>query len=244
MDQGSIVFFGDSVTAEVGVGLANRWTYKVGMSAGYLPENIINSGVPGNRSDQLLLRLSADVLLHNPSVVVLMMTVNDKVNGITLSQHETNYKIIIEACQLSGAKVIILSPPMYRSAVDTWEVWQDKWAQLAMYYNCDYIDVWGRYSSKYIANPSVFETLYADGTVHQSVAGNSFIHFICIPNGCANRFTKEDNENSPEEDSVSREDFNKVKDLVIALGELSVDLFNTNSTQEIASALTGVKTIT
>lgn len=245
MTQDKIVFFGDSVTAEVDVALTNRWPYKVGMSSGYLPENIINSGIPGNRSDQLLLRLQADVIAHNPSVVVLMMTVNDKVNNITLAQHEANYKQIIEACQVINAKVVIVSPPMYRSAVDTWEVWQDKWSQLATLYGCDYIDTWGRYSSKYIANPSAFEALYADGTVHQTVVGNTFIHNICIPSGLSSRFVKNNTVViPPEDDTVSKEDFDKVKDLAITLGDLTVGLFNTSSTQTVNTALLAVKSIT
>lgn len=186
-----IVFLGDSVTASANVVLTDRWAQKVGLSAGYVASDIINAGVPGNTSAQMLARLQADVLTHTPDVVVMMFTVNDRSNSIPLSTHEANYRNLIEQCTTAGAKVVLMSPPVYRGQLDTWGPWTEKWRDLAGEYGCPFIDIWRDYSSLYLTGG--FSGLYVDSNdlVHQNVAGNSRIHSVATKAIYAGAFVKQ-----------------------------------------------------
>ena len=188
--MGKIVFLGDSVTASANVALSQRWAHMVGLSAGYAAADIINAGVPGNISLQMLARLQADVLAHSPGVVVMMFTVNDRSNSIPLATHEANYRSLIEQCRAAGAKVVLMSPPIYRSQLDTWGVWVEKWQALAGEYRCPFVDIWRDYASLYLTGG--FAGMYVDGAdlVHQGVAGNARIHAVAVSGIHAGAFVK------------------------------------------------------
>ncbi|WP_137972422.1 GDSL-type esterase/lipase family protein [Pseudomonas sp. F(2018)] len=188
--MGKIVFLGDSITASANVSLSQRWAHMVGLSAGYAAADIVNAGVPGNISQQMLARLQTDVLAHTPDVVVMMFTVNDRSNSIPLATHETNYRSLIEQCRLAGAKVVLMSPPVYRSQLDTWGGWVEKWRALAGEYLCPFVDIWRDYASLYLTGG--FGGLYVDGAdlVHQSVAGNTRIHAVAMSGIYTGAFVK------------------------------------------------------
>ena len=191
--MGKIVFLGDSVTASANVTLAQRWAQIVGLAAGYAPAEIINAGVPGNTSAQILARLQADVLSHSPDVVAMMFTVNDVGNSLPLSTHEANYRSIIEQCQVAGVKVVLITPPIYRTNVYTWRAWHAKWMKLASEYGCHLIDVTRAYGWEYVADTAFFGALYVNSSdlVHQSVAGNARIAEICAEPIHAGAFVKQ-----------------------------------------------------
>lgn len=173
-----IVFLGDSLTASAEVTLADRWAYKVGLANGYTAANIINAGVSGNTSAQMLARLQTDVLAQNPDVCVLMLTVNDRTNSVPIATHEANYRSMITQLKTAGIKVVVMSPPLYTSQLDQWKPWVEKGEEIAGDTGCHYIDCWREfvYASYYL--PNWFNVLYTD-YVHQKVAGNSLIVSIC-----------------------------------------------------------------
>jgi len=75
---------------------------------------VINAGVGGNRSSQLLKRLNRDVLTHHPSVVVLMVGTNDRLNSggfITAENYRKNVITLVDKIQAGGAKVVLVTPP-------------------------------------------------------------------------------------------------------------------------------------
>ena len=84
-----------------------------------LPSNtsaaeVINAGVGGNRSSQLLKRLDRDVLAHKPSVVVMMVGTNDRLNSggfINIKDYQKNVNTLIDKIEGSGARVILMTPP-------------------------------------------------------------------------------------------------------------------------------------
>lgn len=196
--MGKIVFLGDSVTASANVALSQRWAHMVGLSAGYAAADIINAGVPGNTSGQMSARLQADVLAHSPDVVVMMFTVNDRSNSIPLSTHEANYRSLIDQCRAAGAKVVLMSPPVYRSQLDTWGLWVEKWRSLAGEYGCPFVDIWRDYASLYLTGG--FGGLYVDSAdlVHQNVVGNARIHTVATSGIHMGAFVKVQLDESPE----------------------------------------------
>lgn len=75
---------------------------------------VINAGVGGNRSSQLLKRLNRDVLAHQPSVVILMVGTNDRLNSggfITVENYRKNVITLIDKIQAADAKVVLITPP-------------------------------------------------------------------------------------------------------------------------------------
>lgn len=125
--MGKIVFLGDSLTASLEPGklLTDRWAYRVGIASGYSAADIINKGVSGNKSAGMLARLPADVFACNPDVLVLMLTVNGKFNNVPIATHEanSNYRSIIRQAQALGIKVVVISPPMATSNVESRRPW-------------------------------------------------------------------------------------------------------------------------
>ena len=75
---------------------------------------VINAGVGGNRSSQLLKRLNRNVLAHHPTVVVLMVGTNDRLNSsrfIKAKVYQQNVNALIDRIEASGAKVLLITPP-------------------------------------------------------------------------------------------------------------------------------------
>ncbi|QDU11486.1 SGNH/GDSL hydrolase family protein [Gimesia aquarii] len=75
---------------------------------------VINAGVGGNRSSQLLKRLNRDVLAHHPTVVVLMVGTNDRLNSggfVEAKAYKQNVNTLIDRIEASGAKVLLMTPP-------------------------------------------------------------------------------------------------------------------------------------
>ena len=69
---------------------------------------VINAGVGGNRSSQLLKRLDRDVLAKQPTTVVLMVGTNDRLNSggfIDIKSYRKNVESLIDQIEAAGAKV-------------------------------------------------------------------------------------------------------------------------------------------
>lgn len=73
--------------------------------------NVINSGVGGNTSRDLLDRLHKGCLDYKPNLVILMVGTNDVIHGkkFTLDQYKKNLNAIIDTIQQSGSKVLLLT---------------------------------------------------------------------------------------------------------------------------------------
>ncbi len=78
---------------------------------------VINAGVGGNSTHNLLQRVDKDVLAHKPDVVVMMVGTNDALNSrnsVPLEEYRKNLRDLVEKFKNSGAKVLLLTiPPAY-----------------------------------------------------------------------------------------------------------------------------------
>ncbi len=109
-----IVCFGDSIT---GVyyhsGGRRAWCDLVGLGLRQLypharPE-LLNAGISGNTSADALRRLEADVLRHQPQLVVVMFGMND-VARATPGDYRANLRQIVQQVQQRNAEVMLLTP--------------------------------------------------------------------------------------------------------------------------------------
>lgn len=80
---------------------------------------VVNKGVGGNSTKQLLARVDTDVIHENPDIVILMVGTNDFLNSkkmISFNEYEDNLNTIVGKIKTAGSKVILLSPPPVDSA--------------------------------------------------------------------------------------------------------------------------------
>jgi lysophospholipase L1-like esterase len=86
-------------------------TLSASLSAQYM---VLNKGVAGNNTENLLARIEKDLLSEKPDLVILMAGTNDMVNSrkmISYAQFETNYQKILQILKSHHIKVVTMSPP-------------------------------------------------------------------------------------------------------------------------------------
>ena len=120
-----IVFFGDSITeagrdksdpADLGGGYVKIAAGKLRPLYPDLPLTILNRGVGGDRTEQLLARIEEDVFAEKPDVVVLQVGINDVWHRflicveVTEEDFRARYAELVKQLKKSGAKIIALQP--------------------------------------------------------------------------------------------------------------------------------------
>ncbi len=120
-----IVFFGDSITEsnrnildpnDLGVGYVKIAAGKLRLLYPDAELDILNRGVGGDRTAELLQRIQTDVVDEHPDVVVLAIGVNDVWHRfllgkeVTLEQFTENYQKLVEIIKGTGAKLLLLQP--------------------------------------------------------------------------------------------------------------------------------------
>jgi len=120
-----IVFFGDSITdsnrnrserGDLGDGFVKFAANKIKLLYPDKQFEILNCGIGGDRTAELLRRVEKDVVKENPDVVVILIGINDiwrRFDGgeiTTKEQFTENYKKILEAIKPTGAKIILIEP--------------------------------------------------------------------------------------------------------------------------------------
>lgn len=119
----TIVAFGDSVThGAVGPGEINyetvywnRLKQKINAVRAYMPVNVINAGIGGITANSSLERMDAQVLSHNPDLIIVCFGLND-VNG-PLQTYLDALRTIFEKGLKSGAEVVFMTPNMLNTRV-------------------------------------------------------------------------------------------------------------------------------
>lgn len=119
-----IIFFGDSITdagrdkdnpKDLGNGFVLFAANKLRLLYPEKNLEIINRGVSGDRTRELLDRIEKDVVAEKPDVVVMLIGINDigrRFMGevTTEEQFRANYIELIEKIEATGAKLILIEP--------------------------------------------------------------------------------------------------------------------------------------
>ncbi|WP_319481345.1 GDSL-type esterase/lipase family protein [uncultured Draconibacterium sp.] len=75
---------------------------------------VINAGVAGNTSTDLLARIERDVISLNPDLVIVMVGTNDMLNSKKMASYKTyasNLSEIVRKLKQNSAQVILMAPP-------------------------------------------------------------------------------------------------------------------------------------
>ncbi len=120
-----IVFFGDSVSdagrnhfdeSDLGSGYVKIAAGKLRLMYPDREIVVLNRGVGGDRTEQLVERVQKDVLEENPDVVVLQIGVNDAWHrfvigvDVTPEQFRERYSYLVKTIKEGGAQLILLQP--------------------------------------------------------------------------------------------------------------------------------------
>ncbi|HEX2628060.1 MAG TPA: GDSL-type esterase/lipase family protein, partial [Chitinophagaceae bacterium] len=75
------------------------------------PSLIINSGVNGNTTTNLLKRIDTDCLAHKPELVIMMVGTNDMNNGkfVAPDKYKVNLESLSDRIMESGSKLLLMS---------------------------------------------------------------------------------------------------------------------------------------
>ena len=119
-----IVFFGDSITDagrdkensnDLGNGFVLLAANKLRLLYPEKDLTILNRGVSGDRTRELLDRIDKDVIAERPDVVVMLIGINDIgrrfLGSVTTEeQFRKNYQELIDKITGTGAKLILIAP--------------------------------------------------------------------------------------------------------------------------------------
>ena len=108
MENDLFVFIGDSLTFGYGVPKNKNWVSKL---QGLLDYNIINKGINGNTTVDMLNRFSKDVSFHNPNSIFIMGGTNDLLSNRSLNSIIQNIEVMIKESLIITSKVVIGIPP-------------------------------------------------------------------------------------------------------------------------------------
>jgi lysophospholipase L1-like esterase len=100
--------FGDSITFK-----PHSWFRQVCKSAVVL-QNCLNEGISGNTTTQMVARLDTDVLLYDPSIVIVMGGTNDLKQRSGPKAVLRRLDVILQRVRSSGAIVVLCTVPPRR----------------------------------------------------------------------------------------------------------------------------------
>ena len=100
----NIICFGDSLTYGTGAPDGEGYPFVL---ARLLNKDVINTGVPGDKTETALLRLQSDVLENDPYVVIVELGGNDFLEKVPKERTLRNLEEIIAEIQAAGAIVAL-----------------------------------------------------------------------------------------------------------------------------------------
>lgn len=103
----SIVCIGDSITFGFRVRKTESW---VSVLSKKIKENIINKGIPGNTTGEMIERFEKDVVEFKPSKVLIMGGTNDVFLKTSINDILKNIDMMVEICEKNKFVPIILTP--------------------------------------------------------------------------------------------------------------------------------------
>lgn len=111
MQYDNFIFIGDSLTFGYGINKNKSWveSFKNSNSAEYL--NIINKGINGNTTTDMLNRFTEDVIMLNPKKIFIMGGTNDLLSNRPLNLIIDNIELMIKESLTKTKYVIIGIPP-------------------------------------------------------------------------------------------------------------------------------------
>lgn len=118
LEEKNILILGDSLSAAYGINPQSGWVNLLAdkLAQEKIPYKVINASISGDTTINGLNRLPDLLNRHRPEIVVIELGANDGLRGVQLPVMQTNLEKMINYCQTSGAKVLLVGmriPPNY-----------------------------------------------------------------------------------------------------------------------------------
>ncbi|MDV4149529.1 GDSL-type esterase/lipase family protein [Clostridium sp. AL.422] len=157
LNHNNFIFIGDSLTFGYGVNKNKCWIeiLRDSILSSSINLNIINKGINGNTTTDMLNRFTEDVIKLNPYTVFIMGGTNDLLSNRHLSLILDNIELMIKEAQTKTNNIIIGIPPRivkedayrlfmpsstYDYCENTLPILRDKLIKLCESYKVKYID--------------------------------------------------------------------------------------------------------
>ena len=114
----TLLVLGDSLSAEYGLPRGSGWVTLLGQRLGQERPGwqVVNASISGETTSGGRTRLPALLTRHQPRLVIIELGGNDALRGLSLPQTREHLEAMVQACQTSGARVLLLGmqmPPNY-----------------------------------------------------------------------------------------------------------------------------------
>lgn len=175
----TIVAFGDSITAGYAVrkGFPAFWKEMLAQLYPDVRIEMINSGVSGDTTMDVLARLDWAVLSYEPDLVTINFGINDCVYGLGLEEFEANLVEMIRRIRAGPASEILLlssqpleTPPYDRLVLDYYQAIE----RVAKEMDVGFVDVYGAWMDRVKAGTPL-GSLIIPGLDHPNEAGYKII---------------------------------------------------------------------
>lgn len=175
------VFLGDSLIYGYGVPPKANWVNKIKELSSY---NILNGGVNGSTTTDMLVRFDKDVLKESPSKVFIMGGTNDLLSNRSVNSILCNLELMIKDLYASNIDVLIGIPPTiipemayklfmptstYTYCKKQLPILKDELISLCNKYNCSYIDFFT------LSEANINCNIFLDG-IHLTPAGHDLLY--------------------------------------------------------------------
>ena len=116
-----LLVMGDSLSAGYGLDTGSGWVAMLQkrLDDRHMDWKVVNASISGETTAGGVSRLPTLLGRDQPKVVVVELGGNDALRGLSLAATESNLRSIVSACQLSGARVLLVGmriPPNYGPA--------------------------------------------------------------------------------------------------------------------------------
>lgn len=180
MNTNKYVFIGDSLTFGYGINKNDNWVTKIKNILGC---NVINKGINGNTTTDMLNRFSQDVIDNNPCLVFIMGGTNDLLSKRNITSIIKNIELMIKDCISINSKVIIGIPPTiiskdanklfspspnYDYCESQLPILRNELIKLCCNYDIDYIDLYS------LTEKNLSKDIFNDG-IHLNILGQELI---------------------------------------------------------------------
>jgi len=113
-----ILVVGDSLSAEYGLKRGSGWValLEQKLRTEKITASVVNASISGDTTSGGRARLSALLVQHRPTLVVIELGGNDALRGLPLTMTQDNLSAMAQAVQKAGARVLLLGmqvPPNY-----------------------------------------------------------------------------------------------------------------------------------
>ena len=175
-----MILIGDSLTFGYGVGKSKSWAYKLNKEHNI---NLLNKGINGSTSTDMLSRFTVDVISKNPDSIFIMAGTNDFLSNRSLNFVLENIELMIKEALTVTKDIIIGIPPTiikemaYEKFMET-DTYDYAIKNLA-FLREGLIDLCSKYSIKYLdfytlTLNNLDENIFLDG-IHLNEKGNDVI---------------------------------------------------------------------